>query len=300
MVGSVHDPDAEHWKQHHGQPGAENCCRCHFIANKVRFQKVMPWCSSRPAFMGGRWRLECDVCKWMHDTRLREQHKGRRGSDMRANTFANFNFLLSGPAFKLEERLQAHECHDGHRTALNARQRFLQKMPLLRSAVADPGGTVGEEHKAMRPLAQEANEAVRPVAEEANEQDAALAKEARASVMEATAAAKKAGNLLKGRVPQTQDWLDAWAENTEKLEFRKQERLAIKKRREQKRLQLEERSRKSRFGSWRKYVARTSGSSSQRRRAYPLPWTIACIRRSYAIAAMPHRNLSYIEGFSAL
>ena len=165
----------------------------------------------------------------MHDTKPREQHKERRGSDTRANTMAKFDFLLNGTAFELEARLHAHEFHEGHRTALNASQRFLQKMPLLRSAVADPGGTVGEEHKAVRPLAPEANEAVRPVAEEANEQDAALAKEARASVMEATAAAKKAGNLLKGRVPQAQDWMDAWAENTEKLGFHKQERLATKK-----------------------------------------------------------------------
>ena len=110
----------------------------------------------------------------------------------------------------------------------------MQRMPLLRSAVADPGGAVGDGRKAVRPLAQEATEAARPVAEEANEQDAALAKEARASVMEATAAAKKAGNLLKGRVPQAQDWLDAWAESTEKLAFPEQERLTIKKMRAEK------------------------------------------------------------------
>ena len=36
-------------------------------------------------------------------------------------------------------------------------------------------------------------------------------------------------HLLKGRVPQGQDWLDAWSETTEHLAFRKQERLKNKK-----------------------------------------------------------------------
>ena len=35
--------------------------------------------------------------------------------------------------------------------------------------------------------------------------------------------------LLKGRVPQSDDWVKAWAECTEKLAFRKQERLEGKR-----------------------------------------------------------------------
>ena len=35
--------------------------------------------------------------------------------------------------------------------------------------------------------------------------------------------------LLKGRVPQGQDWLDAWAESTEQVAFHKQARLVGKK-----------------------------------------------------------------------
>ena len=35
--------------------------------------------------------------------------------------------------------------------------------------------------------------------------------------------------MLKGRVPQIDDWLDAWAEGTETISFRKQQRLNKKK-----------------------------------------------------------------------
>ena len=37
-------------------------------------------------------------------------------------------------------------------------------------------------------------------------------------------------SLLKGRVPQVDDWVDAWAESTEKVSFRKQARIWSKKR----------------------------------------------------------------------
>ena len=54
MVGSVHDPDAEHWKQHHGQPGAENCCRtCSARTLRVR--------ASDGSVLRGFPRLGCGV-----------------------------------------------------------------------------------------------------------------------------------------------------------------------------------------------------------------------------------------------
>ena len=45
----------------------------------------------------------------------------------------------------------------------------------------------------------------------------------------ATTQALEDGRLLKGRAPQVQDWLTAWAESTERVSFRKQCRLSGKR-----------------------------------------------------------------------
>ena len=65
VVGSVQESDVDHWKRHSTQLAAIQCCRCNFIRHKADLQREHPWLKARHAFMGGRWRLGCDVCHWM-------------------------------------------------------------------------------------------------------------------------------------------------------------------------------------------------------------------------------------------
>ena len=62
-----------------------------------------------------------------------------------------------------------------------------------------------------------------------NGEDTAQSTEAAQLVAETASAVVDDRNLLKGRVPQIQDWLDAWAESTEHMAFHKQARILGKK-----------------------------------------------------------------------
>ena len=64
-VGSVQESDVDHWKRHSTELASIQCCRCKFIRHKADLQREHPWLKARPSFMGGHWRLGCDVCHWM-------------------------------------------------------------------------------------------------------------------------------------------------------------------------------------------------------------------------------------------
>ena len=123
------------------------------------------------------------------------------GCAHRASTFAKFCFGYSGPPCKIRNKIKAHSVEEGHRIATVASRRSLTLLP----APAAIGA--GDEAIAL------------PVAEASAADIIAAAK---ADVVEDR-------QLLKGRVPQAQDWLRCWAEATEKIAFRKQIRLAEKK-----------------------------------------------------------------------
>ena len=95
MVGSVHESDADHWRRHSSQRCANKCCRCNFIRHKAELQREAPWCQPRSSFMGGPWRLGCDVCQWRVSSKTKEHHTGRRRSDFRARLFAKYGFVCN-------------------------------------------------------------------------------------------------------------------------------------------------------------------------------------------------------------
>ena len=102
-VGSVHETDAEHRQQHCGQPGVEHCCRCNYILHKAELAREHPWCTPRPSFTGGPWRLGCDVCRWKSSVQGKEKHTGRRGCETRDGPFACHKFVHTGPYFEMEK-----------------------------------------------------------------------------------------------------------------------------------------------------------------------------------------------------
>ena len=203
-VGSVHESDESHWKRHSGDPSSSSCCRCFYIRHKAEFRREFPWLGPRPTHMGSHWRLGCDVCHWMSTNKKKETHQGRRGSIKRAGAFAAFNYLCS--PYRLRERLSQHCLEEGHKIAAGASYQL---------AKALPASTV-EAMETIQPLADNVSQ---PVADNMTEKCIAAATD---QVLGDSA-------LLKGHVPQVQDWLSAWAESTEQISFRKQARLAGKR-----------------------------------------------------------------------
>ena len=223
LVGSVHESNAQHWQRHSCQLGTAMCCRCNFIRHKSELLREQPWCTERPLFMGGRWRLGCDVCRWMSSAcTKKEKHAGRRGCNIRASIFAKHEFVYNGSYFDMERRIAQHATHSGHRAASIAAERLSQRLP----ARFEREPKLEAEPKGMRPLAQE----MRPLASEEIAGDEVVSTEAEQVVTETVSEVLADTLLLKGRVPQAQDWVDAWVESTEQVAFHKQERLYGKKR----------------------------------------------------------------------
>ena len=216
-MGSVHESDAAHWERHSTDATAHGkCCRCNFIRAKAEFKREHPWLTPRPIHMGGRWRLGCDVCAWKHSNAGRERHETRRGNTHRASKWANSQFYCHGLFVELRYRVKAHAADAGHRASVIASQRCLEQLtPRLLSAGHDvidrPLAAAGATS---RPLAGE-----RPAGDAAS--DPTLISDAESEVV--------GDSVLKGRVPQCQDWLDAWSECTEHISFRKQARVLAKR-----------------------------------------------------------------------
>ena len=148
----------------------------------------MPWLAEKPSYQGGSWRLGCDVCAWHRSQKAQEDHEGRRGCKVRACAFARHDFCCSGKTSIIYKRLMAHACRDGHRAAVIASKRAACTPPVMK-------------------------EVVRVAARVATTGDQVSSRDLEGQ------------GMLKGRVPQIDDWLDAWAEGTETISFRKQQRL---------------------------------------------------------------------------
>ena len=84
----------------------------------------------------------------------------------------------------------------------------------------------------------------RPSADESAVGDSFLEAETKKLIAECTPEVLNDSHLLKGRVPQCQDWRDAWVESTEQIAFHKQARCARKKN-EQSSPKLENKSQKA-------------------------------------------------------
>ena len=162
--------------------------RCRFAANSRAWKKEMPWLAEKPSYQGGVWRLGCDACAWHRSQKVQEDHEGRRGCKVRSCAFARHDFCCSGKTSDIYKRLMAHACHDGHRAAVIA-SRKAACTPLVMKEVARDAARV-----------------------------AAIGDQVSSRDLEGQ-------GMLRGRVPQIDDWLDAWAEGTETISFRKQQRL---------------------------------------------------------------------------
>lgn len=217
-VGSVIESDCGHWHRHSAQPYSKVCCRCNFIRNKAELQRVYPWLMPRPSFKGGHWRLGCDTCHWMFSNSKKERHAGRRGCKIRASTFSAYRFTCTGSWGKLHDRIKAHSVESGHRISHAASQRCSKMLPAR--LLPEPSDSTFEA----------ASSIARPMLNDEDTEKAADALPMHTSnvISEAMSDVVSDRHILKGRVPQCQDWVDCWAESTEQTAFHKQARKAGK------------------------------------------------------------------------
>ena len=222
FVGSVFESNADHIARHRGTPHELMCPRCHYIRNKTDIQRWAPWAAPRPRHMGGAWRLGCDVCTWALGNRTaREKHASRRGNDIRASTFARQNFTCNTRYCDFELKLRAHAQCQYHRVASSAANRLAGQFPRRMLRETEPHVAPGGKEASVRPMAQETAEGNDEACFDENSLQEAM------SLASADVGADK--SLLKGKVPQITDWINAWAEATEHVSFRKQVRIWGKK-----------------------------------------------------------------------
>ena len=260
FVGSVHETTACHRKRHSECPkDAEKCIRCRFAANIHAWKKAMPWLAEKPSYQGGFWRLGCDVCAWHRSQKVQEDHEGRRGCKVRSCAFARHDFCCSGKTSNIYKRLMAHACHDGHRAAVIA----------SRKATCTPLG--------MKEVARDAAR-VAAIGDQVSSRDL------------------EGQGMLRGRVPQIDEWLGAWAEGTETISFRKQQRLNKKKKafREAVKTTICGRLGESRYASWQRFGASKSDWIFGAPLSSRCRWTTASNTRYFVIVATRLASHTYV------
>ena len=123
------------------------------------------------------------------------------------------------------DRINAHSVGLGHRIATISAQRCSRVIPRRSLSVefeAQQATATAEEIS--RPLATR-----KTPGDSVDESVGPGQVEKKKLIAETASEVLDDSSLLKGRVPQCKDWLEAWAESTEKVAFHKQERLARKK-----------------------------------------------------------------------
>lgn len=219
LVGLVGQPAERHVAMHRLSPSAQAACpRCNYILKSDAF--LPSWVEERPSCWGGTWGVGCSICA--SQTRLAKK-RPREGGDHRQNPRQS-KWAKHEVTDITHWTVQQHGDSLGHRRAceLDGRARH-------RTTDAD---------RAAEPAAALDRAAIK--------ETAAGVEETAVGVEEPTldAAAEEELKLLRGRVPQSKDWLDAWVDSGQS--FRAQGKA------EDKRRQVGPKTAKARQGNLRK------------------------------------------------
>lgn len=235
LVGPSRETECEHRRRHPAGRGWEKSCpRCEYIANRTAWElaarSVGPtcrpcvpgetaWLVQKPSFLGGSWGLGCCLCAAgiASQAVLRERAKvgkaykrdgvaHQRMCRMRTK-WARYEHRHSAPS-RMQAMIEAHDGSQGHKFA--------------RDLLCAP-----ESHLARAPVLE-------PDPSPAASAEAACSAETEMAACSATPKARGAelvttADLFKGRVPQVQEWLDAWAECSSSISYLKQARLKRKR-----------------------------------------------------------------------
>ena len=234
LAGPNQELDADHLIRH---PRAmtswrTRCPRCAYLCHRTSWEQKTPlpqqlgsrtWLTPSPAFSTRAWGLGCAICvaasQSMEFRRLRdlnvkackERNIDRRTLD-RFGRWSRFDIRRLVRQDQACTAIQEHACSETHKAALaffagKLARPLPQVAPEARAqpvAREDTAQRTAEEHSAPQPVAQflAAVNAPQPVARE---------------------------DVFRGRVPQVTDWLDAWANSSSSVSFRKQAKIASKR-----------------------------------------------------------------------
>ena len=255
LVGDVRETDAEHLTRHpvSDRMWLQKCLRCAWIRKKshwsqISFMKVptriahcTTWLAPKPAFASGTWGLGCCVCAAAACTQELQSKRNRAratGIDYRRlsridTKWTNYE-QRRFPCF-LTDAMSKHASTALHREAVDIMCRpevhLLAGKDALRSVGTAAGGA--DNDGAACSASNEDGAAC-----SASMADGAACS-ASWSFSEANIAGKCLGagdgsaqrrlDIFGGRVPQVQDWVEAWADFTSFCSVRKQCSMALKR-----------------------------------------------------------------------
>ena len=257
LVGDARETDAEHLSRHpvSDRMWLQKCLRCAWIRKKSHwsqksFMKVptriahcTTWLAPKPAFASGPWGLGCCVCAaaaCTQELQLKRERARTTGIDHRRlsridTKWTNYEVRLWRNPSSFTDRIDKHASSAAHREAVDVMCRpeihLLAGKDASRSVRTAAGGA--DNDGAACSASNEDGAAC-----SASMADGAACS-ASWSFSEANIAGKCLGagdgsaqrrlDIFGGRVPQVQDWVEAWADFTSFCSVRKQCSMALKR-----------------------------------------------------------------------
>ena len=221
------ETDEEHKLRH--PTFHRSCPRCLFLKHghhwrriaawKVDSETCIPWLAPRPPHMGGAWALGCRACAAILERRddtlsatkkKKEPGRGKCQAKLRANNWARFRVTRLMTTRQVAGAISNHNSSAFHRKAvlyhtseIHAASKTESRGPDLAASSTEQAGLTAAPSLTIE------------VGLTTDEQ--------------ATDEQVEAEALLKGRVPQLQDWIDAWASASSTTSYRKENRVRQKR-----------------------------------------------------------------------
>ena len=237
LVGDVRETDCEHRRRHPAGRGWEKSCpRCDHMANHTAWERMArccgptarlvargetSWLCPKPAYLGGAWGLGCCLCAAARQSKRVQQARAkdwkenkkngldhRRMSRMRTKWARYEHRHVPGNVAHVLDAHSNSKCHKLACQALCSPDSHIALAPVLEPDRAEAACSA-EAETAARSAETTAACSALPTARGAN--------------LIATV------DLFKGRVPQVQEWLEAWAECSSSVSYLKQARMKRKR-----------------------------------------------------------------------
>jgi len=226
-VGSSAESSQQHFDKHAVKQAPQNTClRCQYWSRRSEYHRYAPWLMERPVIKGGLWALGCQYCSWACDQRdarkqqleerkkkIQEARKKRkRVDDSQAERFGKkqaesgkINALPLARCVAEAQPARREKWQDKPRRGAwaSCSVRSAVHPSRMNNMLREHGGSFG--HRRAIEIMQ-AERSGNPLARADKEKDSA-SRDVSGQVEDAVAGDSA---VLKGKVPQCQDWLDAW------------------------------------------------------------------------------------------
>ena len=206
-----------------------SCPRCLFLRHghhwrriaawKVDSETCISWLAPRPPHMGGAWALGCRACAAIVERntlsatkKKREPGRGKWQAKLRASNWARFRVTRLLTTRQVAGAISNHNSSAFHRKAVLYHTSEIHAAT-CKTESRGPDLAASSTHKAGLTAAPSLTIEAVGLTTATDEQ----------------ATDEEAEALLKGRVPQLQDWIDAWASASSTTSYRKENRVRQKR-----------------------------------------------------------------------